>query len=122
MVRHRRRNAGHVEIVPGAPISDQDVRVDERRLDVLRKGLPLRLGQFRHEIGDHHVEAGKDRVPAGDAMQLAAGHIGDFGASRRVVGMDAGAVQSNANMMFRLVKRRVVEARCDNVFHGAARG
>ena len=96
MERHRRRDLVHAEPDPRVPVAHQHLVVDERRLDVLRKRGALLLRQLRHEVGDHHVEAGEHDMLAGDAVQLAVAQIGDIGAIGAVAHMHAGRSRGGA--------------------------
>ena len=109
------------EVGPGLPVSGQHLGVDQRRLDVERQRLPLLLGQLRHEVGDHHVEAREHRMARGDAMQLALAHVSDVDAAVAVGDTDAGAVEPDAHVLAVAVELRVVERRQHDVVHGVAR-
>src|SRR6266566_1573651 len=66
MERHRRGDRVDPESNPGTPISDHDLIVEDRRLDVLGEGLSLRVRQLRHDVWNQHIEAGEHDMLASD--------------------------------------------------------
>ena len=96
---HRRRDRTDLEVREGAPVADQHVGVADRRLDVLRQRLALRLRQVRRDVRDHHVEAGEHGVARLDPMQLAGADIGDLRLAAVLPGVNTGRIEPDADRL-----------------------
>ena len=117
---HRRGNVGDLEREPGLPIAHDDIGVDQRRLDIERQRLALRLRQFRHQIRNHHVKTGKHGVFCRHAMRCAGIDIADADAVAALSYIDDRRLQTKAHVVVGTIKRAVIEAGEYDVIHCAA--
>src|SRR5215467_16150132 len=109
MKGHGRRDLVNLEYHPRSPIANQDVGIDQRRLDILRQGIALCLGQVGHDMRNHHVEAGEHDMLSRDPVGCASPYIAEQNLVTGVADIDASRVQANANVMIASIQTSVVE-------------
>ena len=118
---HRRVDRIDLQIGEGAPVADQDVGVANRGLDVLGERRALRCGQVRHDVRDHHVEAGEHGMPRLDPPQHTVADVRHPDLATGLRDVHAGRLQAHADRLPVLIEPRVIERRLDHVLHRAAR-
>ena len=102
--------------MPWLPVSKQDVRVDERRLDETGERFALLGGHLGAQVRDHHVVASEHTRLPEYALCPPCAHIGYGETLRRVGGAivldpNGGALESQANGSCSLVEPTVIEPR-----------
>src|SRR5262249_34545505 len=102
-------------------IAGAHVRIHETNLYVMCQGGPLRCRQFRHDVGNDHVEAGQHRVARLDATECTVADIRNVHHVASVANADAGRIEPDTNALSAYIELTVVERRQDHVFHAVAR-
>ena len=116
--RHRRDS----EFLPGLPVPQKYVGIEDRHLHGERECLALARGKLGAEIGDHRVVSCKHARMREDTIGAASTHIADGHAICRIRGAvvlnaNHAALQSQAYARVRLVQSRIVEMRANDVIH-----
>src|SRR5260370_5732050 len=121
MERHRCGDVVDLEFDPWAPITNQHIRVHQWRLDVLRQGRALWLGQVRHDVRDNHVEAGEHDVLGLDPVRRSGADVADEDNAAGLTHVDAGRIQADANVLAAAIESVVVERGENEIVHRVTR-
>ncbi len=112
----------HAELGERPPVGQRHADIDQWHLHQLVQRRLLRLGQFRGQVGDHHVPAGQHPMGRPHPAQFAAAQVVDHhSVGAAVADVDRQAVQADAHRAACPIQRRIVGSRQHYVLGARAR-
>ncbi|MNC17527.1 hypothetical protein D3C75_654110 [compost metagenome] len=118
-VRSRRRiKFVNTQLLECLPVFDHHIGVNQRRFDIQAQIGFLLFRRFWHQIRDHHVVTGHDRVAPFHAVRFAVVNVGHNHAVVGIFSINHNTVKTDSGGVFRVVELFVIEPRGDRILHG----